>query len=182
LTAGFVGKFYVLVAGVESALWLLIFLLVFGQRRRAVLLLAHRGGHAWLPSRGYGHPRHDARTVAVVRPNLDAHWAHPWSGMAGLLSCAIDPHHPADGGQPLVRRSKAIPAHSTLPEGQHLSPDAEGISMIVISSVKFRDAPLGVSIVPYPRIRLVLDCFKDPTDDLCQARSGSALPAGACRP
>jgi len=31
LTAGFVGKFYVLLAGVESALWLLILLLVFGS-------------------------------------------------------------------------------------------------------------------------------------------------------
>jgi NADH-quinone oxidoreductase subunit N len=31
LTAGFVGKFYVLLAGVESALWPLIFLLVFGS-------------------------------------------------------------------------------------------------------------------------------------------------------
>jgi NADH-quinone oxidoreductase subunit N len=31
LTAGFIGKFYVLMVGVESALWPLIFLLVFGS-------------------------------------------------------------------------------------------------------------------------------------------------------
>jgi len=59
-----------------------------------------------------------------------------------------------------------MPEHGTLPEGQHLSPDAEGISMIVISSVKFRNAPLGASTVPYPRLHLVLDCFNDLTDDL----------------
>jgi NADH-quinone oxidoreductase subunit N len=61
LTAGFVGKFYVLLVGVESALWPLIFLLVFGSAVGLFLLPAPRSGHVRLPSRGPGRPCHEAR-------------------------------------------------------------------------------------------------------------------------
>jgi proton-translocating NADH-quinone oxidoreductase chain N len=108
LTAGFVGKFYVLLVGVESALWPLIFLLVFGSAVGLFLLPAPRSGHVRLPSRGPGRPCHEARAVAVVRYYPDAYGSHHWRGMAGSLSCATDPHHSADGGQSLVRRCKAM--------------------------------------------------------------------------